>query len=196
MTATIEPSRPNHWQLRSCSVSLANRPLIMGIINVTPDSFSDGGLFHDSERAIDHALQLAEQGADLLDVGGESTRPFSTPVESSEELERVIPVITKICQHTHIPVSIDTSKAVVARAALRAGAQIVNDVTGLEGDPEMLSLVAESGAGVCVMHMAGTPATMQGQSEVWGCRGRHRLVPSAATGSFDGARGRHGPDLP
>ena len=133
----------------------------MGIVNVTPDSFSDGGRFLDSGAAVDHALRLAADGADILDVGGESTRPYSGPVAAEEELQRVLPVIERLSRHVDIPISIDTSKAIVARAALEAGAQIINDVTGLEGDADMVALARESGAGVCVMHMQGTPQTMQ-----------------------------------
>lgn len=157
--ATAQPV--SCWQLRRDQLSLSHVPLLMGIVNVTPDSFSDGGRFLDPTTAIDHALALAESGADLLDIGGESTRPYSRPVETQEELQRVLPVVRAVCNQTNIPVSIDTSKAAVARAALDAGAQVVNDVTGLEGDPAMLGLVVRTGAGVCAMHMQGTPATMQ-----------------------------------
>jgi dihydropteroate synthase len=133
----------------------------MGIINMTPDSFSDGGQLLDSRAAIAHAEALVAAGADLLDVGGESTRPYSTPVPADEELRRVGPVVEQLCATLAIPISIDTSKASVARAALAAGAEIINDITGLEGDAEMVRLAAESGAGVCAMHMQGTPQTMQ-----------------------------------
>jgi dihydropteroate synthase len=133
----------------------------MGIVNVTPDSFSDGGRYLDSGAAIDHGLAMVAQGADLLDIGGESTRPYATPVAAEEELRRVMPVVTALCRQTAVPVSIDTSKAVVAREATGAGAQIINDVTGLAGDPAMLGVACESRAGVCIMHMLGTPQTMQ-----------------------------------
>ncbi len=133
----------------------------MGIVNVTPDSFSDGGRYFDASRAVDHALRLVEQGADLLDIGGESTRPYAEPVDVDEELQRVAPVVADVCRRTSVPVSIDTYKAAVARAALDAGAEIINDVTGMVHDPAMPALAAESGAGVCVMHMQGTPQTMQ-----------------------------------
>jgi len=133
----------------------------MGIINVTPDSFSDAGRFFDSQAAIDQGLRLVEDGADLLDVGGESTRPYSQPIALDEELSRVMPVIEALCQRVSVPVSIDTSKAAVARAAIAAGAEIINDVTGLGADPEMLAAARESGVGVCAMHMQGTPQTMQ-----------------------------------
>lgn len=133
----------------------------MGILNVTPDSFSDGGTFHDPGVALDHARKLIEDGAQIIDVGGESTRPYSQPVGSDEELRRVLPVIQRLRNEFSIPISIDTTKSAVARAALDAGADIINDVSGLEFDPAMVSLACESKAGVCVMHMRGTPQTMQ-----------------------------------
>lgn len=139
---------------------------LMGVVNVTPDSFSDGGRFYeqdrlDADRAVEHALQLAADGASILDVGGESTRPGAASVSVEEELARVVPVVERLAGETDAAISIDTSKAAVARAALAAGARIVNDVTGLAGDPEMLSVVADSDCRVCVMHMQGTPRTMQ-----------------------------------
>ena len=149
------------WQLRQTTLNFDRLPAIMGIVNVTPDSFSDGGNFFDAGRAIEHALQLVHSGAQILDVGGESTRPYSESVGEEEELRRVIPVISGIVSQTEIPVSIDTSKSHVARAALEAGAQIINDVTGLVGDPEMIGVALETGAGVCAMHMQGTPQNMQ-----------------------------------
>lgn len=133
----------------------------MGVVNVTPDSFSDGGRFIDPDRAVEHALRLVDDGAAILDVGGESTRPGAAPVDEAEELRRVAPVVERLADATDIPISIDTSKAVVARAALAAGAVIVNDVTALTGDPAMAGVVAEAGCDVCLMHMQGTPRTMQ-----------------------------------
>jgi len=133
----------------------------MGIVNITPDSFSDGGQFLDPEAAVSHAFQLIEDGADILDVGGESTRPYSVPVDVDEELHRVMPVIERLAPLAGVPLSIDTSKAAVASAAVDAGAEIINDVTGLAGDPEMIRVAVEAGAAVCVMHMQGTPQTMQ-----------------------------------
>ena len=133
----------------------------MGIINVTPDSFSDGGRFFDPQAAIEHGLRLAAEGVDLLDVGGQSTRPYSAAVEPEEELRRVMPVVTALCDQASIPVSIDTSKAVVAREAVAAGAEVINDVTGLTAERAMLDVALRLGAGVCVMHMLGTPQTMQ-----------------------------------
>ena len=133
----------------------------MGIVNVTPDSFSDGGRYQNETAAIEHSLRLAAEGADILDIGGESTRPYATPLSADEELRRILPVVTALCQQVSIPVSIDTSKAAVARAAIAAGAEIINDVTGLTGDPEMIPLAVETSAAVCAMHMRGTPQTMQ-----------------------------------
>ncbi|HJQ78700.1 MAG TPA: dihydropteroate synthase [Lacipirellulaceae bacterium] len=153
--------RATRWQLRTRTLELPRRPLVMGIVNVTPDSFSDGGRLLDAGAAVDYALQLAADGADILDIGGESTRPYSEPVAAEEELRRVLPVIERISRRVDIPISIDTSKAFVAQAALENGAQIINDVTGLDGDADMVALALESGAGVCVMHMQGTPQTMQ-----------------------------------
>jgi dihydropteroate synthase len=156
------PSRATHWRLRTRTLSCTQRPLWMGIVNVTPDSFSDGGRFLDPQQALQQAVALWEQGADILDIGGESTRPYAEPVPAEEELRRVVPVLEGLRRHLPQAVlSIDTSKAVVAQAALALGVEIVNDVTGLTGDPAMVPLVAASGAGVCVMHMQGTPQTMQ-----------------------------------
>jgi dihydropteroate synthase len=128
---------------------------------VTPDSFSDGGRYYDASAAIDRAQQLIADGAELLDIGGESTRPYSHPVSLDEEMRRVLPVIEALVGRGSIPISIDTSKAAVARAAIEAGAEIINDVTGLTGDAAMVEVAAEAGAGLCAMHMQGTPQTMQ-----------------------------------
>ncbi len=154
-------TRANIWRLHTRSLELTGRPLVMGIVNVTPDSFSDGGRFFEPQAAIDHALQLAADGADLIDIGGESTRPRSQPVSEEEELRRVLPVVEAVCRHVRVPVSIDTSKSTVARAAIEAGAEIVNDVTALSADPRMIDMVRETGVGICAMHMQGTPRTMQ-----------------------------------
>lgn len=136
--------------------------LVMGIVNVTPDSFSDGGQFLDADAAVEHGLQLVREGAHILDVGGESTRPGAEPVGEQEELRRVVPVVERLASvAARTQISIDTSKAAVARAALAAGASLVNDVTALRGDPEMAEVVAESGADCCLMHMLGEPRTMQ-----------------------------------
>ncbi|MEO7678575.1 MAG: dihydropteroate synthase [Verrucomicrobiota bacterium] len=135
--------------------------LMMGIVNVTPDSFSDGGQFFEPEKAIEHALELVAQGADLIDIGGESSRPRATLVTETEELRRVLPVIEGLAGKIEVPISIDTTKPVVARAAIAAGASIVNDIAANQADEEMWRLVAETGAGYVVMHMQGTPQTMQ-----------------------------------
>ena len=147
--------------LRGRRLETGRRTLIMGIINVTPDSFSDGGLYVSPKEAAAQALRLEADGADILDIGGESTRPFAEPVGMEEELERVIPAIEKIRAACGLPVSIDTSKAAVARAALDAGADMVNDVTALRGDPDMGPLVAECGVPIVLMHMKGSPGDMQ-----------------------------------
>ncbi len=133
----------------------------MGVVNTTPDSFSDGGLFFDGEVAVAHALRLAEEGADIIDIGGESTRPGSDPVSRDEELRRTIPVIRAVSRAVSVPVSIDTCKADVARQALDAGASMVNDISGLRFDPEMADVVARAGVPVIVMHIRGKPKVMQ-----------------------------------
>ena len=133
----------------------------MGVVNVTPDSFSDGGRFLDPAAAVAHALELVEQGADILDIGGESTRPGAEPVSEAEELRRVMPVLEQLAGRVAVPVSIDTMKPAVARAALRAGASVVNDVAANREDDAMWRVVAEERAGYVCMHMRGTPRTMQ-----------------------------------
>lgn len=148
------------WKNHIRPVDLSTRPILMGVLNVTPDSFSDGGLWNKPERAIAHARQLIHDGAQILDIGGESTRPGAAGVPENEELERVLPVIEHITSFSSVLISIDTQKPTVARAALKAGAAIVNDVSGLR-DPAMRGVVAEFGAGAIAMHMLGTPATMQ-----------------------------------
>ena len=150
------------WQTARGTMDLGSHGALMGIVNVTPDSFSDGGTFFSLDSAIEHAVRLCEQGAAIIDVGGESTRPGSSPVPAGEERRRVLPVIEGLL--ARIPnclVSVDTSKAEVARAALEAGAAIINDVTALQGDPQMSPLIAKTGAGVVLMHMRGIPLTMQ-----------------------------------
>jgi len=137
----------------------------MGVLNVTPDSFSDGGRFFAVEKAIEHGVRMAAEGADIIDIGGESTRPGAEPVAAGEELRRVIPVIEKLRAKIDVPVSIDTSKAEVARAAIHAGASVVNDVTGGRGDEGMLPLIAETKSAFIIMHMQGTPRTMQNRPQ-------------------------------
>jgi dihydropteroate synthase len=138
-----------------------NKPLVMGILNVTPDSFYDGGVFFDRKRAVDHALQMIDEGADVIDIGAESTRPFSEPTPLAEELERLVPVIEAVRKHSGIPISVDTYKAAAAKAALEAGADIINDISSLAFDPDMARVAAESGAPIVLMHMKGTPRDMQ-----------------------------------
>ena len=148
------------WQTKTHTFDLTHRALIMGVVNVTADSFSDGGQFADTESAVAHALRLAEEGAELIDIGGESTRPGAEPVGEVEEMRRVLPVITRLAGEARFAISIDTMKPAVARAALDAGAEIVNDVTGLR-DPAMREVVRATGAGAIAMHMQGTPRDMQ-----------------------------------
>ena len=150
-----------HWLIHSHSHDLSTRGLIMGIVNVTPDSFSDGGQYFDAERAIEHGLELAAEGAGILDVGGESTRPGAAPVSEEEELRRVVPVIRALRAQTQALISIDTFKATVADQALAAGADIINDVSGLTHDPRMIKVARASTCGLVVMHMKGEPRTMQ-----------------------------------
>lgn len=162
MTTPINASSiARHWQLRTRTLRFDSGPAIMGIVNVTPDSFSDGGRFYTPNLAIEHALQLEDSGATILDIGGESTRPYSQSVSQDEELRRVIPVLEGLTDRVSAAISIDTSKAKVAEAAIDLGAEIVNDITGLMADPEMPALVARAGVGVCAMHIQGTPQTMQ-----------------------------------
>lgn len=149
------------WQAGPHRWTFPSRTLVMGIVNVTPDSFADGGRYADPVRAIEHGLELAAQGADILDVGGESTRPGATPVSAEEERRRVVPVIAGLVRQCRVPVSVDTMKPEVAAEALAAGACIVNDVGANRSDPTMWRRVAEAGAGYVCMHMQGTPQTMQ-----------------------------------
>src|SRR5213592_3784916 len=151
------------WQMADRAVDLSQRALIMGVLNVTPDSFSDGGEFFTPEKAIEQGTRMAAEGAGIIDVGGESTRPGAEPVSTEEELRRVLPVIEKLRARIDVPISIDTSKSDVARAAIQAGASIVNDITGGRGDEGMLPLVAETNSALIIMHMQGTPRTMQNQ---------------------------------
>ena len=148
-------------QVNGKDITLGRRTWIMGILNITPDSFSDGGIFFDREKAVAQGIKLLEEGADILDIGGESTRPGSESVSAQEEAGRVLPVIAALREQSDIPISIDTTKAEVARDALDAGANIINDVSALRFDPEILPLAAEKGVPVVLMHMQGNPKTMQ-----------------------------------
>lgn len=150
-----------HWKFPGFQYSPGSRPLVMGILNVTPDSFSDGGQFRGLDRAVEQGLKLVEEGADILDIGGESTRPGATPVPVEEELNRVIPVIQQLSERVTIPISIDTYKAEVAFQSLAAGARIVNDISGLRFDERMIEVCCNHPCGVIVMHIQGTPQTMQ-----------------------------------
>jgi dihydropteroate synthase len=152
------------WRVGGNVIDLSLRPHIMGVLNVTPDSFSDGSLYLDPERAADRALAMQEEGADIVDIGGESTRPYAAPVDAAEELKRVVPVIERLSGRLKVPVSIDTYKSVVARAALKAGACIVNDISGCTFDPAMPEVVAEAGAGLVVMHTRNRPDRMQNET--------------------------------
>jgi len=160
-----DPGNDSSHQFRLGSVvyDFMSRTHIMGILNVTPDSFSDGGKYADTKHAVDRALRMVDEGADIIDIGGESSRPGSDPVSVDEELRRVIPVIEELSDKTLIPISIDTYKSEVARKALQSGACIVNDISGLTFDPAMTSTAAQYGATVVIMHMRGTPKTMQNE---------------------------------
>ena len=149
------------WRACDRSWEFPRPTLVMGVVNVTPDSFSDGGKFQSTNQAVEHALRLAEEGADILDIGGESTRPGAESVGGSVELSRVIPVIEKLAGQTQAAISIDTQKPTVAQAAVKAGAIIINDIAANREDEAMWQLVAETGAGYVAMHMQGTPQTMQ-----------------------------------
>ena len=155
------------WHIRGRTLPIGERTLIMGILNVTPDSFSDGGQFVSIEAALAHALQMIAEGADIIDVGGESTRPGSEPISTDEEIRRVVPVIEALSRRSDVPISVDTTKSEVARAALDAGAAIVNDISALRFDFYIADAAARAGAGLVLMHSRGTPATM------------HRLPPVA-----------------
>lgn len=157
----ITPLRPHDLRVGDRVLPTSTRCLVMGVLNVTPDSFSDGGRYLDHHAAVAHALRMASEGADLIDVGGESTRPGASYVGERTELDRVLPVVEELAASTDVPISIDTRKSTVAAAALAAGAGIVNDVTAGRDDPDLLGVAAEAKAPVVLMHMRGTPATMQ-----------------------------------
>jgi dihydropteroate synthase len=155
------------WQIRNRTLPIGERTLIMGILNVTPDSFSDGGKFQSNDEAIAHAERMIDEGADIIDIGGESTRPGGEPVDADEEIKRVVPVIDALAKRGLRPLSVDTTKSEVARVALEAGAAIINDISALRFDFYVADVAAKAGAGLVLMHSRGTPAT------------RHRLPPVA-----------------
>jgi dihydropteroate synthase len=159
LRAALSPTIPQRWLHARGALSLV-RPCLLGVVNVTPDSFSDGGCFNDSTQAVDHALLLASHGADIIDIGGESTRPGALAVSSTEEIKRVLPVVETLVRLGAPPISVDTRKAEVARVVLDAGAAIINDISAL-GDPAMARVVASHRAGLVLMHMQGEPGTMQ-----------------------------------
>lgn len=173
------------WQCRDRSIDLSS-PKIMGIVNVTPDSFSDGGKYYSSVQAIEHGLQLAEEGADILDIGGESTRPGADEVSVHSELERVIPVIEALSARGLV-VSVDTSKPEVMTAAAQVGAQIINDVYALRREGA-LEAAEKSGCGVCLMHMQGEPRTMQRKSRLQRSDGRGKEFSSRESSSIERSR--------
>jgi dihydropteroate synthase len=159
-TSTKTTAAACEWRLARGSLPWGSRTLVMGVLNVTPDSFSDGGRFFDRDRALEHAARLVAEGADILDVGGESTRPGSLDVDADEEARRVVPVVGALAGRAGVPVSVDTTKAGVARAALDAGADIVNDISGLRFEPALADEAARAGAGLVLMHSLGTRATL------------------------------------
>ena len=182
------------WRCRDRELPLGERTLVMGIVNVTPDSFSDGGMFEDAEAAVKHGLQLLEEGADVLDVGGESTRPGSDPVSGDEERARVLPVVEGLRREApEALLSVDTRKATVARDALAAGADVVNDI-GAGADPDMFDVVASAGAGMVLMHMQGEPKTMQADPHYDDVVDGSARVPRRAPRG--GGRGRDRPRPP
>ena len=161
---TLEhPASPRHVIMTAGphEIVIQSNPLVMGVLNVTPDSFSDGGTFVTVEQAVDHARQMQAEGADIIDIGAESSRPGAHPIDEREELRRLIPVVEAVRAAVSLPISVDTTKAAVARSAIQAGVAIVNDISALQGDSSMAQLVAETGVGVVLMHMQGTPQTMQ-----------------------------------
>jgi len=157
----MSPRKIFHLKLRSGTLTLGKRTLVMGVLNVTPDSFSDGGKFFDAQRAVQHALAMQRDGADLVDVGAQSTRPGSEEISVAEELSRLLPVLERLRGKLKIPISVDTQKATVAEMALGAGADIINDISGLRSDPELARIAAQHEAALILMHMRGTPRTMQ-----------------------------------
>jgi len=160
----LPDSKPSHLRCPRVNLPLGERTLVMGILNVTPDSFSDGGKYLDHVAAVKRGLELAEQGADIIDIGGESTRPSAEDVPPGEEIRRVVPVIEALAKRTKVPISIDTRKSAVAKRAVEAGAQIINDVSALHHDPAILKVAVDNATPVILMHMRGAPSTMQRQT--------------------------------
>ena len=160
---TLKNISKTHYTIRcrKRTFKLGKQTLLMGVLNVTPDSFSDGGLFFDKEKAIAHGLRMVEEGADLIDIGGESTKPGSKPLGLEEELRRVIPVIEALVKEVDVPISIDTYKSTVAKKAIEAGAQMINDISGLNFDPDLAQVAAKEDVPLVLMHIRGTPETMQ-----------------------------------
>jgi len=160
---TLKNISKTHYSIRcrKRTLILGKRTLLMGVLNVTPDSFSDDGFFFDKKKAIAHGLRMVEEGADIIDIGGESTRPGSKPLELEEELRRVIPVIESLAKEVDVPISIDTYKSTVAQRAIEAGAEIINDISGLHFDPGLAQVAAKEDAPLVLMHIRGTPETMQ-----------------------------------
>jgi dihydropteroate synthase len=169
ITYSMTVPRADTWTIKDQVLRFRKTPLIMGILNVTPDSFSDGGNFYTVQAAVDRAKQLEDAGADIIDIGGESTRPYSQPVSPADELQRIAPVLERLQGSICIPISIDTTKASVARAAIDLGAKIINDVSGLEADEQMVDVARETQAGICAMHRQGTPQNMQDNPSYENC---------------------------
>jgi dihydropteroate synthase len=161
----IDTTPPNRWDIGKRTLDLGSRACVMGVLNVTPDSFSDGNGFFTTEKAVARALEMEEEGADIIDIGGESTRPFAQPVDEADEIQRVMPVIEKLAGRLQIPISIDTYKSVVAEKALAMGAEIVNDISALSFDERMAEVVAAAGAGLVLMHTRAKPSIMQKETE-------------------------------
>ena len=157
----MRQQQPERWLAREHVLPVGEDVLLMGVLNVTPDSFSDGGRFSDPDHAVAEALKIIGEGADILDIGGESSRPGAQSISVDEELERVVPIVAKLAGRVSVPISVDTTKAEVARQCLDLGAAIINDISALRHDPEMAEVVRQYGAGLILMHMRGEPATMQ-----------------------------------
>ncbi len=181
------------WKAHAHTLPVQERVLIMGVLNVTPDSFSDGGCYQNLDAAVAHAVAMEAEGADLLDIGGESSRPGARPVSLEEELARVLPVVTALTRLVRVPISVDTTKAEVAKRCLDAGAAIINDISALRGDPEMVEVVAHAQAGLILMHRQGTSLTMQDHPEYTAvveevCDFLHARIEAAVAAGIDRER--------